>query len=207
MATENVIIPGIIRTITIGAASMTTGSGLDDATSAGTYTGTNRSVYLVGVDGTGTPDTFTLYENEELIATGVEMVGSDTPQSLNKGVTIAFTASTGHASGNVWTIVVQGDILIDRSITDPLLAKYIVETDRTLTAILLKTARLHLYTGAVTITATTENDTEVTIDESGTGTSELFANLATLKTSEQAKLDAAIIADAPDPMDSPVDGA
>ena len=46
-----VIIPGIDRTITIGAATADGGnSGPDDATSGGTYTGTNRSIYTIEID-------------------------------------------------------------------------------------------------------------------------------------------------------------
>lgn len=199
-----VIIPGIDRVIAIDAASQTTGSGLDDATSGGTYTGTNRSVYTMEITATGTPDTIRWRENETDWVSGISITGS--AQTLNKGVTVTFGATTGHTLNDVWTIEVQGDLTIDRSQTDEELSKYVVVVDRILTAILLRKVTYHLYEGTVTILADTANDTTVLIDESGTGESELFVDLATLKTSEQAKLDAQLIADAPPLPDSPVDG-
>lgn len=90
---------------TIGDSGTTfTGSGLDDATLTGHYTGTttNRGFY-VEIDGTGTPDTFKWSHNSDLSspeATAVAITGDD--QTLAEGISINFGATTGHTSGDKW---------------------------------------------------------------------------------------------------------
>ena len=90
---------------TIGDSGTThTGSGLDDATLVGHYTGTasNRGFY-VEIDGTGTPDTFKWSHNSDLSspeATGVNITGND--QTLAEGISVNFGATTGHTSGDKW---------------------------------------------------------------------------------------------------------
>ena len=90
---------------TIGDSGTTfTGSGLDDATLTGHYTGTttNRGFY-VAIDGTGTPDTFKWSHNSDLSspeAQTVAITGDD--QTLAEGISINFGATTGHTSGDKW---------------------------------------------------------------------------------------------------------
>jgi hypothetical protein len=80
-----------------------TGSGLDDVTISGRYTGTVPAAdYRVKIDGTGTPDTFT-WSNDggsTWEATGVAITGS--AQVLELGVSVTFAATTGHTSGDLW---------------------------------------------------------------------------------------------------------
>jgi len=78
-----------------------TGSGLNDATSGGTYTGSGDIVYKVEIDGTGTPDTFKWYKDAVLQASTVNITGS--AQTLDNGLTITFAATTGHTSTDYWS--------------------------------------------------------------------------------------------------------
>ena len=91
---------------TIGAAVFL-GSGLDDANSGGTFTGTTGGtppVYTLEVDANGIPDTFKWKKNSGSWTSGVSMSGVHT---LSDGVTVLFTNSTGHLIGDQWTITVQ----------------------------------------------------------------------------------------------------
>jgi Chaperone of endosialidase len=83
-----------------------TGTGLNDGTAGGTYTGTDISAvtYTIIIDGTGTPDTFKWQKNSGSFATGVAMTGSS--QTLTDGVSIKFTATTGHTLNDQWVITV-----------------------------------------------------------------------------------------------------
>ncbi len=79
-----------------------TGSGLNDATYAGVYTGTTATTFDVEIDATGTPDTFKWRKGTGSYTTGVAITGA--AQTLSNGVTIAFNATTGHTVGNKWTL-------------------------------------------------------------------------------------------------------
>ena len=94
---------------TVGAVAFT-GSGLNDATSGGAFTGTPSGSYRVQIDGTGTPDTFKWSNDGGATweATGVAITGA--AQTLEKGVTITFAATTGHTSGDRWDIAVTADL-------------------------------------------------------------------------------------------------
>ena len=91
----------------IGAVVFT-GSGLNDATSAGTYTGTGgTNTYTIILDATGTPDTFKWKKNSGSFTTGVSITGS--AQAIADGVTITFAATTGHTLNDQWVITVTAD--------------------------------------------------------------------------------------------------
>ena len=77
-----------------------TGSGLDDATSGGTYTGNGDIEYKVVIDATGTPDTFEWFKDSVSQASGVSITGS--AQTLDNGLTITFAATTGHTTNDQW---------------------------------------------------------------------------------------------------------
>ncbi len=87
----------------IGSAVFT-GTGLNDATSGGTYTGTDTTAqtYTVVIDATGTPDTFKWQKGAGSWTTGVAITGS--AQTLTNGVTITFGATTGHTLNDQWVI-------------------------------------------------------------------------------------------------------
>lgn len=88
----------------VGAATLTTGSGLDDITAGGIYTGTDVDTYTITVDATGTPDTFTWAVDGTNVATTVSM--STSAVTLQDGVTVLWAANTGHDSSDVWTFTV-----------------------------------------------------------------------------------------------------
>jgi len=99
---------------TIGAATFT-GSGLNDMTSGGHYTGLESDPisYRVQIDGTGTPDTFK-WSNDggaSWVATGVNIMG--TAQHLEDGVVVTFGATTGHTLGNRWDFTVTPSQVLD----------------------------------------------------------------------------------------------
>jgi hypothetical protein len=85
----------------VGAAVFT-GSGLDDATFGGTYTGTTDKTFRVKIDGTGAPDTFTWSDDggSTWQATGVLITGA--AQSLGDGVTVTFGSTTLHTLDDYW---------------------------------------------------------------------------------------------------------
>lgn len=80
------------------------GSGLSDMVvyNRDAYTGTETKNYRVKIDGTGSPNTFT-WSNDggaTWMATGVSITGAN--QVLENGVTIRFTATTGHTLNDYW---------------------------------------------------------------------------------------------------------
>lgn len=80
-----------------------TGSGLNDATFTGHYTGTETSkTFYVRIDGTGTPDTFewSLDNFSTTEATDIAITGAD--QTLEDGIKINFNATTGHTLNDKW---------------------------------------------------------------------------------------------------------
>lgn len=87
-----------------------TGSGTDDMSSGGEFTGDSDIEFEVEIDVTGTPDTFkwssgvpgeTLTEQ----ATGLSIDGLD--QALSDGVTIKFATTTGHTLADKWTFTAR----------------------------------------------------------------------------------------------------
>jgi hypothetical protein len=89
---------------TIGESGTTfTGSGLDDGTFVGHFTGTSSTSYYVRIDGTGTPDTFEWSKDDFTTteATGVSITGNE--QTLDNGIKIQFATTTGHTSGDKWS--------------------------------------------------------------------------------------------------------
>ena len=90
-----------------------TGSGLDDATSGGTYTGEEVKEYVVEIDATGTPDTFQ-WSNDGGVtfeATGVAITGA--AQTLEDGVQITFAATTGHTLNDQWAFAATPSVTAD----------------------------------------------------------------------------------------------
>jgi len=93
---------------TIGTTSQTTGSGLNDATFAGPFTGSGGpTTYYVKITSTGTPDEFAWSKDNfsTTEATGISITGSK--QELDNGITIKFDATTGHTANDVWQMTTQ----------------------------------------------------------------------------------------------------
>lgn len=82
-------------------------TGLNDISSAGTFdfanTGTTSTQFDIEIETAGTPDTFKWREDGGSYNTGVSITGND--QTLNQGVTVKFTATTGHTVGDKWRVV------------------------------------------------------------------------------------------------------
>ena len=91
---------------TVGSATLTTGSGLDDITAGGVFTGTFPISYTVKVDATGTPDTFAWSKDGTEQATGVSM--STSAITLDLGVTVLWASNTSHTLNDVWTFLASG---------------------------------------------------------------------------------------------------
>jgi len=79
-----------------------TGTGLNDATSGGAFTGVVSVDYRVEIDAAASTDTFKWSDDGGTTwkATGVAITG--VAQALNEGVTITFAATTGHTLGDYW---------------------------------------------------------------------------------------------------------
>lgn len=89
------------------AAVAFTGSGLNDATSSGTYVGHRYMRYRVQIDASvPDPDTFKWSDDNGISweETTVGIVAA-TPYHLSNDVAIQFAAANGHTVGNYWDIV------------------------------------------------------------------------------------------------------
>lgn len=79
---------------------------LNDATFGGVFhgSGNNTPTFTVEIDSTGTPDTFKFQKLADgvtsTILSGVDITGS--AQTLQEGVTITFSSTTGHSIGDQW---------------------------------------------------------------------------------------------------------
>jgi hypothetical protein len=88
------------------------GSGLDDMSSGGTYTGSTDKEYVIEIDSAGTgvtPDTFRWSDSGGTTynATGVSITASD--QTLNDGVTVSFLHTQAHTLNDKWSFSVTTD--------------------------------------------------------------------------------------------------
>lgn len=89
------------------SSAVFTGSGLDDLTPGGAFTGAEPTRFKVVIDGEGTPDTFKWSKDGGLTweATGVAVTGA--AQTLENGITITFGATTGHTIADAWEFTVD----------------------------------------------------------------------------------------------------
>jgi hypothetical protein len=81
-----------------------TGSGLNDATYSGVYSGTSDVTYRVEIDG---PDDYFKWQAKAVpdngwTASGVAITGS--LQELSNGIYVKFDSTTGHSDGDYWDI-------------------------------------------------------------------------------------------------------
>lgn len=78
-----------------------TGSGLDDLSTSGTFSGLTTITYTITVSATGTPDSFDWTDTNGGSGTNVPM--STSPTILSNGVEISFGSDTGHTLTDNWT--------------------------------------------------------------------------------------------------------
>lgn len=88
-------------------------AGLDDVTSAGTFTGSGSHAYTIQVTAAGTPDTIQWREDGGAWTTGVSLTGS--AQTMSNGVAFTAAATTGHTVGTIWNIKARGSNVISSS--------------------------------------------------------------------------------------------
>lgn len=87
--------------ITISPAT----TGLSDAIQGGTWSGDfNNHTIQIKVSATGTPDHFTWSLDGGSASSPIAMVATPSSSALVDGLTIGFTATTGHTLGAVWII-------------------------------------------------------------------------------------------------------
>jgi hypothetical protein len=100
---------GTVPTHSAIGADTFVGGGLDDFATGGYYTYYGSTSYKVEIDGTGSPNSFKWSDDggSTWDATGVSMTGAF--QTLNRGVSVKFTATTGHTMGNYWTFTCNSD--------------------------------------------------------------------------------------------------
>lgn len=94
----------LAQTATIGPAVFA-GSGLNDATSGGRYTGTAANArYVITISATGMPDSFKWSKDGGAVSPPIAITGL--AQAITDGVTIQFSARSGHALNDSWSITV-----------------------------------------------------------------------------------------------------
>jgi len=86
--------------ITETQAVVFTGTGDDDGTSGGTYTGNGDIEYKVVIDAEGAPDTFEWFKDNVSQAAGVAVTGA--AQALDNGLTITFVGTDNHTLNDQW---------------------------------------------------------------------------------------------------------
>ena len=88
-----------------GSSPITFTGVTDDITLGGTYVGHGKKTeYVVEIDGTGSPDTFK-WSNDggsTWVETGKDCVGSGSPYTLEEGLTVYWTSTTGHTLADKW---------------------------------------------------------------------------------------------------------
>lgn len=89
------------------------GSGLDDLTPGGLYTGTSSTFYTVVLETTASPNTFKWKKGSGTFTTGVNC--STSPITLSDGVTVKFGALTGHTIGDTWSILAEDSVDVTQS--------------------------------------------------------------------------------------------
>lgn len=97
----------------VGAAN-NLGTGIDDLTSSGIYTGIYPDTLYIFVDTLGSPDKFT-YTSDNGIYVGVSLDIVSGPIYIGDGVYIEFGSDTGHDGSEFWEIVLTPAIVTSSS--------------------------------------------------------------------------------------------
>ena len=97
------------------------GSGLNDMTALGIYTGESNKTYRIEIDGNGTPNTFR-WSNDAGVtweASAVPITAVD--QILENGVQVVFSHANGHTLLDYWTV----QVTIDSAFYPPIIPIYL----------------------------------------------------------------------------------
>ena len=89
----------------VGTATQT-GTGLDDLTSGGTYTGSEDKTIRVQIDGTGTPDTMK-WSDDGGVTWKTTLMQLSTTMYLPYGIELTWGATTGHTADDYWEFTVD----------------------------------------------------------------------------------------------------
>lgn len=108
---------------------MTTGAGLDDLTSGGTYTATADHTYEFIISTEAAADKFKWRVDGGAWSAEVEITGA--AQSIENGLEITFGAVTGHTKDDVWTVICTAGQIIHAETLDSLIVN-VVGTGATL---------------------------------------------------------------------------
>jgi hypothetical protein len=86
-----------------------TGTGLNDLTSGGTFTGAANRSFRIQIDGVDTPDTFSWLKSAptQTIPDATLVPISAGTTTLIEGMTITFGATTGHTVGDRWDFITK----------------------------------------------------------------------------------------------------
>lgn len=85
------------------------GTGLNDVTIGGVYTGSSTKNYRIKITSIGTPDTFQWSADDGSTYNGTDINVQNTgPITVNEGVSVNFLNTTGHTNGDYWksTVIV-----------------------------------------------------------------------------------------------------
>ena len=108
-------------TAVVGIGAVTfTGAGLNDMTAGGQFMGGADADFDIVITATGTPDTFKWRIGAGAYTTGVQITGA--AQTLARGITVTFAATTGHTVNDLWEFTCQG-LFID-SFVEYVLTEY-----------------------------------------------------------------------------------
>lgn len=99
---------GIKGTEMVGQPRRTTGSGLNDVTTRGVFTGAAARVYAFKITTAGTPDFFDFSNDGGATYSGSPVAITGDWQEIEDGVELKFGATTGHTLNNVFKSVVGG---------------------------------------------------------------------------------------------------
>lgn len=88
--------------VSVGAATQSVGSGLDDITAGGTYTGAKDCVITLKISTAAGTDKFQWKKDGGAYSAEISMTGA--AQLLTEGVTATWLATTGHDLNDEWTI-------------------------------------------------------------------------------------------------------
>ena len=97
------VIAGVYQAASIVPPTTFVGTGLNDATYNGIYTGFATTTYCVIITGTGSPNQFKWGTNVACDngGTGVNITGSEI--TLSSAITISFNSTIGHTMGDKWS--------------------------------------------------------------------------------------------------------
>lgn len=96
------------------------GSGLDDLSASGSYTGVTNKTYKVQIDGDLIPNTFRWSDSDGETWNAEKIPITTVNQLLSEGVFIRFTSSIGHTLNDDWDIPVT----IDSAFYAPIIPSY-----------------------------------------------------------------------------------